>query len=229
MEANLTIKNLKYYPFKGYSLHVLTKFRKVASGILIGIKKDLTADFHIIKEMGVDGDRSEVVYLDIWKCGVHFKILAILYSPPCNHPDFSYVNHLKHSIFLGDFNAHSPMWGYSDTNEAGRSVQDLLRSTAFKLIYDKKDPHTYLHYTGKCTIPDLLMVTDDLYNLTKHSVLKDPGSRHRQVLAEVKIPKLDWIPFSPSKVSWNFKKANWPLFTELMEHGLNHNKLYLKS
>ncbi|GIX67832.1 hypothetical protein CEXT_214621 [Caerostris extrusa] len=81
-----------------------------------------------------DSDKSEVVHLDVWKSGAHFKILAI-YSPPCNQPNFSYVNHLKHSIFIGDFNAHSPSWGYSDTNEAGRRVHDFLCSATFELIY----------------------------------------------------------------------------------------------
>ncbi|GFT32143.1 hypothetical protein NPIL_613401 [Nephila pilipes] len=57
--------------------------------------------------MGTNYDKSEVVHLDVWKNGVLFKILAI-YSPPCNSPDFSYVNHGNHTIFVGDFNAHSP-------------------------------------------------------------------------------------------------------------------------
>ncbi|KAG8174101.1 hypothetical protein JTE90_010330 [Oedothorax gibbosus] len=47
MEANLTDKNLKYYSFRGFSLYVLKKFRQVASGILIGVKRELTADFRI--------------------------------------------------------------------------------------------------------------------------------------------------------------------------------------
>jgi exonuclease III len=44
MEANLTADSRKYYPFQGYSLFVLTKFRQIASGILVGVKRNLTAD-----------------------------------------------------------------------------------------------------------------------------------------------------------------------------------------
>ncbi|GIY78090.1 uncharacterized protein CEXT_566191 [Caerostris extrusa] len=69
------------------------------------------------------------------------------------------------------------------------------------------------------------MVTADLYKLTKRSVLKDPGSGHRQELAEIEIPRADERPFSRSKVSWNFKKANWPLFTKLLEQGHCSDKL----
>ncbi|GFS33878.1 hypothetical protein TNIN_443431 [Trichonephila inaurata madagascariensis] len=111
--------------------------------------------------MEVDSDKSEVVHLKVWKCGVHFKILAI-YITPCNHPDFSHVNHVKHSIFIRDFSAHSPVWTYSDTNEAGRRVQDFLRSITFELLYKKQRPYSYLPYNGKSTAPNLLMVTTDL-------------------------------------------------------------------
>ncbi|GFU44250.1 hypothetical protein NPIL_259421 [Nephila pilipes] len=126
MEANLTSENLKYYPFKGYSLYVLPKFRQVAGGILIGVIKELTADFCIIKVMETDCDKSGVVSMNVWKSGVVsmnvwksgvLKILGI-YSPPCNSPDFSYVNHCKYTIFVGNFNAHSLMRGYYDTSEA---------------------------------------------------------------------------------------------------------------
>ncbi|GFT30262.1 hypothetical protein TNCV_3467121 [Trichonephila clavipes] len=105
MEANLTTENLKYYPFKGFLFMCLQNL-DVASGIVIGVKREVTADFRIIKAMGVEYDKSEVTHLDVWKCGIHFKILAI-YSPPCNYPDFSCVTHFKHYIFIGDVNAHS--------------------------------------------------------------------------------------------------------------------------
>ncbi|GFY74431.1 hypothetical protein TNIN_76531 [Trichonephila inaurata madagascariensis] len=115
---------------------------------------------------------------------------------------------------LRDFNAHSPVWRYSDTNEAGRTVRDFLSSTTFELLCNKKDPRTYLYYNGKSTTPDLLIVTADL-SLTKRTNLKDPGSGSRQVLAETEIPNTDQRPFPPSKIAWDFKETNWTLFTEL--------------
>ncbi|GFU51679.1 hypothetical protein NPIL_147801 [Nephila pilipes] len=139
MEANLTSENLKYYHSKVYSLYALPKFRQVASGILIGVKKELAANFRIIKAMATDCDKSEVVHLDVWKSRVLFKILAI-YNLPCNSPDFSYVNHCKHTIFVGDFNAYFPKWGYSNTNESGGRVQNFLSSSIFELVYNKEDP-----------------------------------------------------------------------------------------
>ncbi|GFV43481.1 hypothetical protein TNCV_4592051 [Trichonephila clavipes] len=91
----------------------------------VGIKRELIANFRIIKAMGVDSDKREVDNLDVWKCRVHFQILAI-YSPFCNHPAFSNVNHLKHSIFIWDINAHSLAWEYSVANEVGWRIQNFL-------------------------------------------------------------------------------------------------------
>ncbi|GIY49131.1 hypothetical protein CDAR_308411 [Caerostris darwini] len=101
-----------------------------------------------------------------------------------------------------------PFWEYSDTNEAGRRVQDFLSSTTFELIYNKKDPHRYLHYNDRGSTPDLLLITADIYKITKRTVLNDPGLGHRHVLAEIELPKANQRPFSPTKISWNFRKAN---------------------
>ena len=125
MEANLTNDNLKYYSFKGYSLFMLSKSHQVASGILAGIKSMLTVDFHIVKNMESSFDKSEVFEINVWKIQRRFKIFVI-YSPPNNKPDFSFFNSSSNTIFLGDFNAHSPAWGYNKSNEAGKSVEDLL-------------------------------------------------------------------------------------------------------
>ena len=41
MEANLTHDDLSYYHFNGYTLHLLQKFRQIASGILDGIRDNV--------------------------------------------------------------------------------------------------------------------------------------------------------------------------------------------
>ena len=84
MEANLTSNTLKYYNLKGYTLHLLEKYRQVASGILVGVKKDLTSEFKIIKEMGDDEDKAEIVRVDVWKNSNRYNIFAT-YNPPNNN------------------------------------------------------------------------------------------------------------------------------------------------
>ena len=106
MEANLTHDDLSYYHFNGCTNHLLQKFRQIASGILVGIRDNLTSTFTEIKEMGNSADKSEIVQIDVWKNEYHFMIYAV-YSPPNNKPDFSTLNFSNKTVFLGDFNAHS--------------------------------------------------------------------------------------------------------------------------
>ncbi|GIY20397.1 hypothetical protein CEXT_572251 [Caerostris extrusa] len=151
MEANLTLDTVKFYPFPGYNLYLLPKYRKVASGILVGIKDTLTADFEICKEMGESEDKSEIIKLEVWKKSCRFKIYA-LYVPPGSKPNLSSLSIDNKTIVIGDMNAHSTRWGYGDMNAAGKEIEDLLNSSLLDLIYDASDPPTYIHYNGSYTL-----------------------------------------------------------------------------
>ncbi|GIY08452.1 hypothetical protein CEXT_255631 [Caerostris extrusa] len=70
MEANLALDTVKYYPFPGYNVYLLPKYRKVASGILVGIKDTL----EICKEMRECEDKCEVIKLEVWKKSCRFKV-----------------------------------------------------------------------------------------------------------------------------------------------------------
>jgi len=56
MEAKLTAEKLIYYQLNGYTLYSLPKYRQIASGILIGVRNSLCAEFKIVKEMGNSED-----------------------------------------------------------------------------------------------------------------------------------------------------------------------------
>ncbi|VDO14698.1 unnamed protein product [Rodentolepis nana] len=56
-EANISDDKLKYYQFPGYTLYNLPKYRQVASGILTGVKEDLTSHYDLIKSLGSTKDK----------------------------------------------------------------------------------------------------------------------------------------------------------------------------
>ncbi|GFY64861.1 cytochrome P450 2F3 [Trichonephila inaurata madagascariensis] len=149
--------------------------------------KDTKHNFSVgyLKDMYHGSDKSEVTYWDVFKRNSHFRIYFI-YNPPKSKPDFSYLGtRTTRSIFMGDFNAHSPAWGYKELNEAVIEVEDLIFSSTYELLYYPNDLHTYLHYNGNTHSPDLLLVTSDLSQRTKGIVLDDPGSRHQQIIADI--------------------------------------------
>jgi hypothetical protein len=66
-DSNITIK--------GYSLYIHPKARRIASGILAGVKEELQSTLKIVKEMD-DNDKLEVAKLEIWKNEEHYKIFT---------------------------------------------------------------------------------------------------------------------------------------------------------
>ena len=225
MEANLSNEDVKYYHFNGYTLHILQKYRQIASGILVGVRNDITNTFTEVKHMGTDTDKSEIVQVDVWKNEFHYKIYAV-YSPPNNKPDFSILNFTNKTIFLGDFNGHSPIWGYTDTNASGKETEDILNTSNLQLVYNKNDTHTYLHYNETQTTPDLLLVSSDIFLNTEREIVDDPGSGHRPVIATITLSPQRGQPRTKNvRSSWNFRKADWGKFTSCLENTLIASKI----
>jgi hypothetical protein len=160
----------------------------------------------------------------VWKQGNNFTIYAV-YSSPNNQPDFTSLNVTTKTIVIGDSNAHSTKWGYKDTNTAGKEMEDLLNTSTLELIYNNTDPPTYLHYNGVQTTPDLSLVSSDISANTKRTILDDPGSGHKPVIAETPINRQQRTPDSYIRISWNFKKANWESFSEMLETNLHRGRI----
>ena len=117
---------------------------------------------------------------------------------------------------MGDFNAHSRRWGYTNSNAAGKTIEDLLNSTPIEIIHNKEDPPTFIHYCVSGTNPDLLFVSSNLYSRTKKQIVEDPGSGHRAIIATIQLGN-NKLPSMYLKPRWNFKKAKWKMYTEELE------------
>ncbi|KAJ4447959.1 hypothetical protein ANN_09969 [Periplaneta americana] len=166
----------------------------------------------VIKEMQQE-DKVEIIQIAIWKGNSHYTIYGI-YNPPNNNPCLDIINIHRKTILIGDFNGHSPKWGYKDYNASGKTIEDLLNSSTLELIYRNDDCPTYLHYNGQCTNPDLLLVSSDLQDKTTREIIEDLGSDHRAVIASIIHQDKQNNSKPKSKYSWNFRKANWAKFTE---------------
>ena len=118
---------------------------------------------------------------------------------------------------IGDFNARSPKWGYKDTNTAGREMEDLLNTSDLELLHNDTHPSTYLRFNGAQTTPDLLLVCSNISANSKRIILDDPGSGHRPVIAKITLTQQQRILDPYIRTSWNFKKANWRSFTDMLE------------
>jgi hypothetical protein len=59
METNLTAEKLIYCQLSGYTLYSLPKYRQIASGMLVGVRNSLSAEFKIVKKWATQKTRAK--------------------------------------------------------------------------------------------------------------------------------------------------------------------------
>ncbi|GFV70300.1 hypothetical protein TNCV_4540821 [Trichonephila clavipes] len=211
VEANLSHDSLKLHTFGPYCTKILPKSRRIANGILVGVRKGLISDFHEISNLS-SYNGAGIIKLDVWKRKRHFKVYGC-YSPPGNTKlDFSLLTFTSKTILCGDFNAHSKRWNYSDLNSAGKVMEDLLIADQMELLYNDSDIPTYLHYNGNGTNPDLTLASADIADDVEREVICDPGSGHRMIITGIGFDTSNSSK-RPFRNRWNFAKADWKNFT----------------
>ncbi|VDO02892.1 unnamed protein product [Rodentolepis nana] len=89
----------------------------------------------------------------------------------------------------------------------------MLNNNPLELICSNEDPATNLPYNGTRTIPDLRLASSDISEHTHRQIIDDPGSGYKPVTASITIGSKSRTRKVPTKLPWNFKKADWPRFT----------------
>ena len=115
-------------------------------------------------------------------------------------------------IVLGDFNSHSPSWGYSDLNARGEELENWQTETGLLLIYEEESPDTFFSRAWKTTSnPDLTFVTSDIEPQAFRKVYDQlAGSDHRPIILTIE----DSQTHTKTAPRWNYKKANWESFAK---------------
>ena len=115
-------------------------------------------------------------------------------------------------IIVGDFNSHSPSWGYPSLDSRGEEVEEWITDNTLVLINRPEDEPTFFSRVWRTeSSPDIAIATEDIQRTSERKVTNQlGGSDHKPViimLQETHSP-------SPRKkmASWNYKKANWSLF-----------------
>ena len=119
-------------------------------------------------------------------------------------------------LALGDFNSHSPSWGYKDINAKGENVEQWMTDNQLVLINKPDDDPSYYSRAWKTnSTPDLAIATDNIHKIAQREVCKQlGGSDHKPIIIDIERcgSKQDKLP-----PSWNYKKANWDLFKQLSD------------
>ena len=146
--------------------------------------------------------------------------LCSIYIPRASHVSLQELIDLVDqlpplAVLMGDFNAHSPLWGNSSLDSRGKIVEDLMAATNLCIINDKTP--TYIHpATGSKTSIDLTMVDPSLVLDFSWSVYDDlSGSDYSPII--MKSSKT--LP-QQTLQRWKIQKGDWTSFQELCKDEL---------
>ena len=120
----------------------------------------------------------------------------------------------QNCLTVGDFNSHSTSWGYGVTDRRDE-VEDWQIENNMLLLNDPEHPPTFFSRRWISTsTPGLAFATEDLSRKTSRKVLNQlAGSDHRPVLLAI---NLQYRPSNPKTFPrWNYKKADWEMFSRL--------------
>ena len=139
-----------------------------------------------------------------------------IYLPPSSNYNSDDLEQLwsqlpSPALLLGDFNAHSELWGCQQTLPDARNVETFIQSMDISLLNDGSP--TYLHPGNGClTSIDLSFCSPCLFMDFEWKVAADQcGSDHYPIYISSE-------HFSnQSTPSWQLARANWDLFEALCQ------------
>ena len=181
-------------------------------GIITYIRNDVTGDVSPIPI----AHPTDVQKVTIWYAERKYELYNVYNSPKydCKLPNLQDSIYNK-TIIAGDFNGHSPLWGYANYNNTGKFVEELCGATNLFVHQTPETKETLLH-RAHLTLhrPDLTILSADLENICHIEVLDDIGSDHRPTLISI-MTKEKTRP--DRRARWNFRRANWNIFKELSD------------
>ena len=185
-------------------------------GVVTYIRNDVPGDV-----TNIDTPQpTDIQTASIWFFDTEYKIHNI-YNPPQNELDTTYFFQLRtqNVIIAGDFNGHSPQWGYQNYNRTGKQIEELCESTNLSVLQDASSTPTLLHRVhNTLSRPDLTIVSSNLEQITTTEVIDGIGSDHKPTL--IKVFKKQQKQFE-RRPRWNFRKANWEGYRNAIDENLD--------
>ena len=149
--------------------------------------------------------------------------LCSVYLPPRLQIDIEKLDHLidqlpKPFILMGDFNSHHSLWGCTDTNDKGRTIEGFITKHDLVLLNDKSS--TYLHpATGSYSSLDLTICSPGIFPNFNWKVVDDlHGSDHFPIQVSEVGPSVQQRP-----QRWKLHKADWEQFRVQCEQSIHPN------
>lgn len=118
-------------------------------------------------------------------------------------------------VLLGDFNAHSPLWGGYHIDARGRAIEELLGKHQLIVLNDQR--HTRIDpRDGGTSAIDLSIVAETIAHEFAWSVDDDTrGSDHYPILLNSVVPNRAMATRRPR---WRYEEANWERYEQAFKN-----------
>ena len=181
-------------------------------GIITYIRNDIDGDVtHLTRAQPTD-----VQKVTIWHSEKKYTLFHV-YNPPkenLNLPDIQETVY-HNTILAGDFNGHSPQWGYPCFNRTGHIIEELCGSTNLTVLQNKDSQPTLLHRRHlTLSRPDLTISSADLIDTCHIETLNDIGSDHRPTLLSLLTADKT---HGNRKPRWNFRKGDREAYRQISD------------
>ena len=148
--------------------------------------------------------------------------ICSIYIPPRYELTRAEMNRLVDQLpepflLLGDFNAHSILWGCQNSNRLGNVIESIIENYDLCLLND--DSHTYLHpASGSTSAIDLTLCSPNIFMDFHWMVHNDQcGSDHFPIFIDIV------KPMPEERISrWQLQKANWGDFMKQCTQNINN-------
>ena len=208
------------YKLNNYS--VIRKDRKFTrdGGVCVFVKNNIT---YKVKENDFVNN-VEYIHIEIFINSKYFNLINI-YHPggKINKFEYSFLFAIKNVTICGDFNSKNTIWGSNITDSNGKIIQELMDENNLYILNDGTGTH--ITHNGNQTPLDLTFISSNLANIANWNLYNDTlGSDHFPVKIEL-YQNRNIIENNNKSNAWNYKKANWNLFSENLETVQNNRHI----
>lgn len=160
----------------------------------------------------------------------NFIEIVNLYNPNESITEGEYRHYLSQlgdqCIFIGDFNAHHPLWDARARQRqicpSGRNLVNALTHFPLQLVTTQSLPTYIDNRTGNSSTIDLCFISPHLFGLTTSWLGEDCGSDHCPIHIEIQI-NLSKNIFKVRR-KWKFNELLWENFTTELPDLPNRNQ-----
>lgn len=174
------------------------------------------------REKNIQSDY-ECVVTEVW--GVKGSLSVVNFYNPCQALDADKLDQIMEQVrppvvWIGDFNAHNPLWGSKNKDRNGIVVEDMLDKHNLVIINDGRPTRCQVG-SGRFSHLDLAFTSAEIARTGQWDVMDEStmGSDHFPV----------WIKFGVDMQlggsnggagRFNYQRADWDLFLEHMSTGI---------